>query len=93
MPGFVASIDTSLTVPIRLTHLYYICFLAGFAISATIFCILHWVFPAKDVVNFVASISSPKLLMAEYQDQWDVGDSEITEDVSKNAYVVDREVA
>jgi NCS1 family nucleobase:cation symporter-1 len=93
MPGFVASIDTSLTVPIGLTHLYYICFLAGFAISATIFCILHWVFPANDVVHFVASISSPKLLMAGYQDRWDVEDSEITDDVSKNAYVVDREIS
>ncbi|PQE11482.1 Allantoin permease protein [Rutstroemia sp. NJR-2017a BBW] len=90
IPGFVASIDTSLTVPIGLTHLYYICFLVGFAISATIFCILHLVFPAKDVVHFVASISSPKLLMAEYQGRWD---SDITDDVSKNAYVVDREIS
>ncbi len=92
MPGFVAAVDSSITVPIGLTHLYYICFLVGFAISASVFCLLHLIFPAKDVVHFVASNPSAKFLMAEYQDRWDGESSEVSEDASKNAHVVDREV-
>lgn len=92
MPGFVASVDTSITVPTGLKHLYYICFLVGFAISASVFCLLHLVFPAKDVVHFVASNPSARFLMAEYQDRWDGESSDVAEDVSKNARVVDREV-
>ena len=47
MPGFMAAIQPSATVSIGLTHLYYICFLAGFAISASIYYIPHFIFLAR----------------------------------------------
>lgn len=71
MPGFVAAVQTSITVPIGLTHLYYICFLSGFAISAGVYCFLHFVFPAKMSQGFVKDGSSPAYLQRDYQERWD----------------------
>ncbi|KAE8441774.1 hypothetical protein EG329_004332 [Mollisiaceae sp. DMI_Dod_QoI] len=92
MPGFVASVQPSVTVPIGLTHLYYICFLAGFAISASIYCLLHIVFPAQGLNHFVTSSPSARALMAEYQERWDGETLEAASDIGKDAHVVDREI-
>jgi NCS1 family nucleobase:cation symporter-1 len=92
MPGFVAAVQPSITVPIGLTHLYYICFLAGFAISASIYCSLHFIFPARELKQFVENSPSAKELMVEYQERWDGESSEFVSDVDKNAQVLDREV-
>jgi NCS1 family nucleobase:cation symporter-1 len=92
MPGFVASVQPSVTVPIGLTHLYYICFLAGFAMSSSIYCLLHFVFPAHALNEFVSSSPPSKSLMVEYQERWDGESSEIVSDVDKDARVVDREL-
>lgn len=71
MPGFVASVQTTLTVPLAFTHLYYISFLSGFAISAVVYCTLHLVFPASACKNFVERSPSASNLMAEFEDKWD----------------------
>lgn len=92
MPGFVSSVQPSITVPIGLTHLYYICFLAGFAISSSIYCLLHFAFPAHELNEFVRSSPSSRSLMVEYQERWDGESSEVMSDVDKDARVVDREV-
>ncbi|CZR69975.1 related to uracil permease [Phialocephala subalpina] len=92
MPGFVASVQPSVTVPIGLTHLYYICFLAGFSISASVYCGLHFIFPAEGLNRFVASSPPARALMAEYQDRWDGETSEVVSDFGKDTRVVDREV-
>ena len=92
MPGFIASVNQSVTVPIGLIHMYYICFLVGFSITASVFCLLHFVFPAKQVVNFVASSLSAKILIADYQDRWDGENGDVAEDAKNNSHVMDREV-
>lgn len=71
MPGFVASVQPSLSVPIGFTHLYYICFLSGFTISAAVYCTLHYVFPSKAVQEWVKGSLSSAVLIGEYRDQWD----------------------
>jgi NCS1 family nucleobase:cation symporter-1 len=71
MPGFVASVQPSVTVPIGIIHLYYICFLVGFVISASLYCFLHFIFPAKSLQEFVKNGSTPASLMSQYQDRWD----------------------
>ncbi|KUJ07643.1 NCS1 nucleoside transporter family protein [Mollisia scopiformis] len=91
MPGFVASVQLLVSVPIGLTHLYYICFLIGFAISSGVYCLLHFIFPAKGLNDFVASSPSPRSLMAEYQERWD-GEISGVSDIDKDARVVDREI-
>jgi NCS1 family nucleobase:cation symporter-1 len=58
-------------VPIGLTHLFYICFLSGITISATVFIALHYFFPASSVREFVQSAPPPAVLMTEYREQWD----------------------
>lgn len=72
MPGFVASVQTDVSIPIGLTHLYYICFLVGFAISASVYCLLHFVFPARMSEEFVKDGASAAFLMQEYRDRWEV---------------------
>lgn len=92
MPGFVAAVQPSVTVPIGLTHLYYICFLSGFAISASIYCLLHLIFPAVGSKQFVADVASLRELMKEYQDRWDGQTIESASDTDKNGVVLSREV-
>lgn len=58
-------------MPIGLTHLYYICFLSGIAISASVFIALHYLFPAEQVKEFVDSAPSPAILQVEYRERWD----------------------
>lgn len=93
MPGFVASVQPSVSVPIGLTHLYYICFLAGFAISFSIYCMLHFLFPAHGLNEFVSSSPSARALMVEYQEKWDSESSEAVSDVDKDTRVINREVS
>jgi NCS1 family nucleobase:cation symporter-1 len=71
LPGFVAEVNTNVSVPIGLTHLYYICFLSGFCISAAVYCLLHWVFPAHRLDAFVKSNQSAEELMVESREKWD----------------------
>ncbi|KAH8652640.1 NCS1 nucleoside transporter family protein [Tricladium varicosporioides] len=80
MPGFIASVQTDITVPIGLTHLYYICFLVGFAIAAAVYCTLHFIFPAHAQKEFVNTRGPPSQLMREYQDKWDGESSDSVED-------------
>lgn len=77
LPGFVASVNTNVMVPVGLTHLYYICFLSGFVISAAIYCILHYVFPVPEVQKFVSSAGPVKVLVREYREEWDSGAEEV----------------
>jgi hypothetical protein len=52
-------------------HLYYICFLTGLAISASVYCGLHFLFPASAVNNFIRTSAPPSVLMAESREKWD----------------------
>ncbi|KAE8149174.1 permease for cytosine/purines, uracil, thiamine, allantoin-domain-containing protein [Aspergillus avenaceus] len=71
LPGFVVTIDPSITVPVALTRMYYICFLTGAAISAIVFTVLHCIFPASGVQSFVKTAPASEVLMREYRQQWD----------------------
>lgn len=93
MPGFVAAVQPSITVPIGLTHLYYICFLVGSTISATVYSFLHFVFPAGELKTNVLNSSSSRVLIFEYQEGWDREEStEFVSDIDESRRVVVREV-
>ncbi|KAF5862938.1 hypothetical protein ETB97_010979 [Aspergillus alliaceus] len=84
LPGFVAHVDPDITVPVGLTRIYYICFITGMVISATVYTALHFIFPEAEVKSFVDTAPSPGTLMCEYRARWDgEGDSgeEIVEQV------------
>lgn len=80
LPGFVAYVSPGINVPIGLTRLYYICFLSGLAISAAVYCVLHLLFPAGAVQDFVETAPPAASLMREYRERWDHGEVE-TENV------------
>ncbi|KAJ6015146.1 Allantoin permease [Penicillium herquei] len=78
LPGFIAYINSGIHVSLGLTHLYYICFLAGFVISASVYCALHFLFPVSAVQHFVESAPPAFILMDEYRDRWDCGEQVVT---------------
>ncbi|KAJ5166291.1 Allantoin permease [Penicillium canariense] len=74
LPGFAAYVKPSVVVPTGLTHIYYICFLSGLAISAAVYCSLHYLFPVLAVRDFVQTSPPAEVLMREYRERWDRGD-------------------
>ena len=71
MPGFVAAVNSSIKVPLGWTHLYYISFLVGTAISAVCFVALHHFFPVHEIRDYVRSAPSRREVQAEYRAKWD----------------------
>ncbi|KAL1628101.1 hypothetical protein SLS56_006032 [Neofusicoccum ribis] len=71
LPGFVASLDASVVVPVGLTRLYYLCFLSGFCIAAAVYAALHAAFPARAVAEWVAGAPPAGVLMRAYRERWD----------------------
>ena len=71
MPGFIASVNPSVHVPVGCTRIYYMCFLLGFAISSVVFVFLHTVFPAHQVRDFVRSSPKSNELVYMYRNRWD----------------------
>ncbi|KAI1627487.1 allantoin permease [Exophiala viscosa] len=71
MPGFVSNVNTSISVSIGWTRVYYISFLVGFSISAVVYVGLHHFFPAPNVKDFVLSPTMAKQTMADAQTGWD----------------------
>ncbi|KIY48482.1 allantoin permease [Fistulina hepatica ATCC 64428] len=88
LPGFVAAVNTSVVVSDGWMHVYYICFLSGFAISAFVFVLLHTVFPANRVKEYVRTAPAPHVLQEEFREKWDldvmVVDSSEPEDISES---------
>ncbi|KAJ5887707.1 Allantoin permease [Penicillium taxi] len=82
LPGFVAYVNTNVTVPIGLTHLYYICFLSGFVISSAVYIALHFAFPDRSIQDFIKTSPSAETLMKNYRAQWDEG-VEVTEVINE----------
>ncbi|KAJ5109997.1 Allantoin permease [Penicillium argentinense] len=81
LPGFVSYVSPGISVPTGFMHLYYICFLSGLAISAAVYCALHYVFPIRSVQQFVAMAPPAGVLMREYRERWDGEEVENVEDV------------
>ncbi|KAF9878854.1 ncs1 nucleoside transporter family protein [Colletotrichum karsti] len=62
MPGFVAAVDTSVTVSEGATELYYMSYMYGLLSSGLVYAVLHKVFPAKALDSFVKTAPSAKEL-------------------------------
>lgn len=83
LPGFIAYVSPSITVPIGLTHLYYICFLTGMSISAAVYVALHYAVPDRRLQAFVNSAPPARQLMDEYRELYDNPDEVFHVDVSQ----------
>ncbi|EEP81449.1 predicted protein [Uncinocarpus reesii 1704] len=80
LPGFIAGVNENITVPEGLVHLYQICFLAGFAISASVYCGLHFLFPVRAIQDYVANAAPADVLIREYREACDSG-SQFKDDI------------
>ncbi|EED18301.1 allantoin permease, putative [Talaromyces stipitatus ATCC 10500] len=83
LPGFAAYVNPNVSVPIGLTHLYYICFLTGMSISAAVYIALHYAVPDKRLQAFVNSAPPARQLMAEYRELYDNPDEVSYVDVAQ----------
>ncbi|KAI8192525.1 ncs1 nucleoside transporter family protein [Colletotrichum sp. SAR 10_75] len=72
MPGFVAAVDTSVTVSPGATELYYMSYVYGLLSSGLVYAVLHRVFPAKALDSFVKIAPSARELQEFHLGKWDV---------------------
>ncbi|KAI8270405.1 ncs1 nucleoside transporter family protein [Colletotrichum sp. SAR11_239] len=72
MPGFVAAVDTSVTVSPGATELYYMSYVYGLLSSGLVYAVLHRVFPAKALDSFVRTAPSARELQEFHLGKWDV---------------------
>ncbi|KAL4935176.1 hypothetical protein BDV06DRAFT_234578 [Aspergillus oleicola] len=72
MPGFVAAVNTSISVSDEATELYYINYLYGFLVSAAVHTFLHWVIPDRKLDSFVKDATPAKEIQALYNSRWEV---------------------
>lgn len=70
LPGFVAAVNTSVTVTDGATEFYYLNYLYGFLVSALVYSLLHFVFPDQKLDAFVRESPSAKELQQTYDDRW-----------------------
>ncbi|KAL6863604.1 permease for cytosine/purines, uracil, thiamine, allantoin domain-containing protein [Trichoderma novae-zelandiae] len=72
LPGFIAAVNLSVSLPEGMTELFYLNYLYGFLSSAGVFVFLHWIFPARDVDRFVRTSPSPREVQQFYSDRWEL---------------------
>lgn len=71
MPGFVAAVDTSVTVSPGATELYYMSYVYGLLSSGLVYAALHRIFPAKALESFVRTAPSARELRELHLGEWD----------------------
>ncbi|KAK2036173.1 thiamine transporter [Colletotrichum somersetense] len=84
MPGFVAAVDTSVTVSEGAIELYYMSYMYGLLSSGLVYALLHKVFPAKALDSFVKNSPSARELQHLHQGKWDVTLAETTDVLESN---------
>lgn len=72
MPGFVAAVDTSVTVSDGATELYYMSYVYGLLSSGLVYTALHKFFPASALDAFVRDSPSARDLQQFHLGKWDV---------------------
>ncbi|KAK2025445.1 NCS1 nucleoside transporter family protein [Colletotrichum zoysiae] len=85
MPGFVAAVDTSVTVSEGATELYYMSYMYGLLSSGLVYALLHKVFPAKALDSFVKNSPSARELQHLHRSKWDVTLAETTDVLESNS--------
>ncbi|KAI0145283.1 permease for cytosine/purines, uracil, thiamine, allantoin-domain-containing protein [Xylariaceae sp. FL1272] len=71
LPGFIAAVNTSVSVSDGATNLYQLSYFYGFLASGIIFILLHKIFPARKLDAFVNDGVSPEQTRFLYQEKWD----------------------
>ncbi|KAF4975216.1 hypothetical protein FZEAL_7973 [Fusarium zealandicum] len=72
LPGFIAAVDLTITIPDGAVELYYLNYLYGFLASGFMYSLLHIVVPDKTLDAFVRDNPSAKELQQLYDGRWDI---------------------
>ncbi|KAF3764076.1 NCS1 nucleoside transporter family protein [Cryphonectria parasitica EP155] len=86
LPGFIAAVNASVSVPAGLTKLYYMNYLYGFLSSGLVYIVLHRVFPSSKLSAFVKDSTTAEQTMAYYRQKWEMEDSDrhaVIDDINK----------
>ncbi|GBF64861.1 allantoin permease [Trichophyton mentagrophytes] len=73
LPGFIATVNMDVHVPVGFTRIYQLCFLVGFLISAFVYSGLHLLVPDRKLQEYVSTAASPAVLIRDYRDSIDRG--------------------
>ncbi|KAF2138171.1 uncharacterized protein K452DRAFT_291218 [Aplosporella prunicola CBS 121167] len=79
LPGFIAAVNTSVSVPPGATELYYISYIYGFLASGLVLALLHYMFPSPLQAQFTDQPIPPADIRRMYHEKWDVTLFETTE--------------
>ncbi|KAA8650854.1 nucleobase cation symporter-1 family protein [Aspergillus tanneri] len=90
LPGFIAAVNTSVKVSDGATELYFLNYLYGFLSSGVVYTVLHFVFPASRVQEFVSSYVTSKEVRRYYEDKWETISPAQGLDISEYAYPASR---
>ncbi|SPO07077.1 related to uracil permease [Cephalotrichum gorgonifer] len=84
VPGFIAAVNTSVKVSDAATELYYCNYLFGFLASGVVYWVLHLVFPAAEVDDFVRKSPSARTLQQSCRDDWEaIAETSVSDNGSK----------
>lgn len=72
MPGFIAAVDSSVTVSESATELYSMSYIYGLFSSGLVYVLLHRLSPARSLDAFVKDAPSARELQQMQQSKWDV---------------------
>lgn len=73
LPGFIATVNTDVHVPVGFTRIYKLCFLVGFLISAFVYSGMHLLVPDMKLQEYVSTAASSAVLIRDYRDSIDRG--------------------
>ncbi|KAI1879077.1 hypothetical protein JX265_003254 [Neoarthrinium moseri] len=71
LPGFIAAVETSITVPDSVAEFYSLNYVYSFISSATCYTLLHRIFPANDVDAFVTGTPDANETIYQHHMRWD----------------------
>ncbi|KAM0428508.1 hypothetical protein ACHAPT_006868 [Fusarium lateritium] len=72
LPGFIAAVNQSISMPDSVTEFYYLNYLYGFLASAFVYALLHRLVPDKKFDAFVQATPSAKEVQNLYHGRWDI---------------------
>ena len=72
LPGFIAAVNLSISIPDGVTELYYLNYVYGFMASAFAYALLHRLVSDQKLDAFVQENTSAKEVQDLYHGRWDI---------------------
>lgn len=71
LPGFIATVNTTVKVSNGAIELYYMSYLYGFLVSAAVYTALHRLVPVKEIDSFVNDGRTAAEVQSHFTERWE----------------------